>query len=45
MESKKKITLPIKVIIVGCILGLLIAGIGGFKQIDSKRINKERLKL
>lgn len=42
MESKKKITLPIKVIIVGCIIGLLIAGIGGFKQIDSKRINKER---
>lgn len=42
MESKKKITLPIKVIIVGFIIGLLIAGIGGFKQIDSKRINKER---
>lgn len=42
MESKKKITLPIKVIIVGCIIGLLIACIGGFKQIDSKRINKER---
>lgn len=42
MKNKKKITLPIKVIIVGCIIGLLIAGIGGFKQIDSKRINKER---
>ncbi len=42
MESKKKITLPIKVIIIGCIIGLVVAGIGLFKQIDSKRINEER---
>lgn len=42
MENKKKITLPIKVTIVGFIIGLLIAGIGVFKQIDSKRINKQR---
>ena len=42
MEGKKGISLPIKVIIIGCIVGLIIAGIGGFKQIDSKRINKER---
>ena len=42
MEGKKSISLPIKVIIVGCIVGLIIAGIGGFKQIDSKRVNKER---
>lgn len=42
MEKKKGFPLPIKVIIIGCIIGLIIAGIGGFKQIDSKRINSER---
>lgn len=42
MEGKKKITLPIKVIIIGCIIGLVVAGIGGFKQIDSKRIENQR---
>lgn len=42
MENKKRITLPIKIIIIGCIIGLVVAGIGLFKQIDSKRINKER---
>ncbi len=42
MEQKRKIILPIKVIIIGCIIGLVIAGVGLFKQIDSKRINKER---
>lgn len=35
-------TLPIKVIIIGCIIGLVVAGIGGFKQLDAKKINKER---
>lgn len=44
MESNKKITLPIKIIIIGCIIGLVVAGIGGFKQFDSKRINEERKK-
>lgn len=42
MQSNKKITLPIKVILIGCIIGLVVAGIGGFKQFDSKRINNER---
>lgn len=42
MEIKKKITLPVKVVIIGCIIGLVVAGIGLFKQIDSKRINEER---
>ena len=42
METKKKITLPVKVIIIGCIIGLVVAGVGLFKQIDSKRINEER---
>lgn len=42
METKKKITLPVKVVIIGCIIGLVVAGIGLFKQIDSKRINEER---
>lgn len=42
MDGNKKIVLPIKVIIIGCIIGLVVAGIGGIKQIDSKRINNER---
>lgn len=42
MEKKKNIPLPIKIIIIGCILGLVVAGIGGFKQMNAKRINKER---
>ena len=42
MEQKKKLTLPIKIIIIGCIIGLLVASVGLFKQIDSKRINEER---
>ncbi len=42
MKKTKKLPLPILIIIIGCILGLIIAGIGLFKQVDSKRINKER---
>ena len=42
MEMKKKITLPIKVVIIGFVIGLVIAGVGVFKQIDSKKINNER---
>ena len=42
MENNKKITLPVKVTIVGCLIGLIVAGIGVFKQLDSKRINQER---
>lgn len=42
MDEKKKITLPIKVTIVGCIIGLIFAGIGGFKQLKAKKTNQER---
>ena len=42
MDNRKKLSLPIKVTIIGCAIGLLFAGFGLFKQIDSKRINKER---
>lgn len=42
MDNRKNMPLPIKVILIGCIIGLAIAGIGCFKQFDSKRINKER---
>ena len=42
MENKKKITLPIKVIIIGCIIGLVIAGIGGLKQVSANKTNEER---
>ena len=45
MKEKKKIVLPIKVIIIGCILGLIVAGIGGFKQIKAKKTNEERAQL
>ena len=42
MEQKKKITLPIKVIIIGGILGLVVAGIGGIKQISANKTNEDR---
>lgn len=42
MDNKKKITLPIKVTIVGCIIGLIFAGIGGFKQLKAKKTNQKR---
>lgn len=42
MDNKKKLSLPIKVTIIGCAIGLLFAGIGLFKQLDAKKINKER---
>ena len=42
MEGKKKITLPIKVIIIGCIIGLVVAGIGGIKQISANKTNEDR---
>lgn len=42
MDDKKKITLPIKVTIVGCIIGLIFAGVGGFKQLEAKKTNQER---
>ena len=41
-QKKKKITLPIKVIIIGCIIGLIIAGIGGIRQISANKTNEER---
>ena len=34
--------MPIKIVIIGCIIGLVVAGIGLFKEIDSKRINEQR---
>ena len=36
--EEKKITLPIKVTIIGCIIGLAIASIGGVKQLKAKKI-------
>ena len=43
MEDKKKITLPIKVIIIGVIIGIVVAGIGGIMQLNAHRINEERI--
>lgn len=42
MEQSKKITLPIKVIIIGSIFGLIVAGIGGIKQLNANKINENR---
>ncbi|MBQ6323374.1 MAG: hypothetical protein IJI22_00900 [Bacilli bacterium] len=42
MEEKKKITLPIKIIIIGCIIGLVVSGFGGFKQVKANKTNEER---
>lgn len=42
MDVKKKLPLPILIIIIGCALGLVVAGIGGIKQINAKKTNQER---
>ncbi len=42
METKKKLPLPLLILIVGVGIGLLFGGVGLFKQLDSKRVNKER---
>lgn len=39
---KNKITLPIKVTIVGITIGLLFVGFGLFKQLEAKKTNNER---
>ena len=41
-SNKKGISLPIKVTIIGCIIALIFAGIGGFKQLNAKKTNDER---
>ena len=40
--TQKKITLPIKIIIIGCIIGLIVAGIGVVKQIAANKTNEDR---
>lgn len=40
--SKKKLPLPLLILVICLIIGLLIAGFGLYKQNDTKRINKER---
>ena len=40
--EKKKITLPIKIIIIGFIIGLVVAGIGGIKQFSAGKTNEKR---
>lgn len=43
METKKKkLLLPIKVIIIGCLIGVVVAGIGGIKEIAANKTNNER---
>lgn len=42
MEDKKKIPLPIMIIIIGCVIGLLVVGIGGIKQLSAGKTNEER---
>lgn len=42
MENKKKLPLPLLILIIGAIIGLILAGIGLFKQFEAKRINEER---
>ena len=42
MEKVKNLKLPYKVIIIGCILGLIVAGIGGIKNINANKTNEER---
>jgi len=42
MENKKKLPLPILVIIISLLIGVVIAGIGLIKQADAKKTNEER---
>ena len=42
--KEKKITLPIKIIIIGFIIGLVVAGIGGVKELNANKTNKQRAK-
>lgn len=42
MKEKKKLPLPLLILLIGLGLGLLISAFGLYKQIDAKRINKER---
>ena len=42
MEKKKKLPLPLIVLIVGVVIGLLCAAFGYYKQLDAKKINEER---
>ena len=39
---KKKISLPVMVLLIGVGIGLLLAGFGLYKQCEAKRINEER---
>ena len=42
--DKKKIALPIKIIIIGFIIGLVVAGIGGVRELNANKTNKQRSK-
>lgn len=42
MEWFKKLKLPLQIIIIGCAIGLVVAGIGGIKQVHAKKTNEER---
>lgn len=42
--DKKKIVLPIKIIIIGFIIGLVVAGIGGVRELKANKTNKQRSK-
>ena len=42
--DKKKLTLPIKIIIIGFIIGLVVAGIGGVRELNANKTKKQRSK-
>lgn len=42
MEKKKKLPLPLLILLIGAAVGVVFCGIGLFKQFDAKRINEER---
>ncbi len=42
MENKKKLPLPLLILIIGLVVGLLVAAFGLYKQYDAKRENKKR---
>ena len=42
MENKKKLPLPLLVLIISVAIGLLVAGVGLIKQVAAKKTNEQR---
>ena len=43
--DKKKLTLPIKIIIIGFIIGLVVAVIGVVRELNANKTNKQKSRM